>query len=327
MLSRVLLFFVGLILAAPLGAESIVPWQPGHMPPLSSLPKPVAVVYFTYPYPGEEQHALSIQHMVKQAKTDFGLTVEEHALPDEKNLAETITRLTEEDIGLIIIVAPHDLPALMKIPSLYPDVRFSIIDVHELIYLANVHTMIFKEEEGAFMMGVLAALTSQKGAVACIANEDNAMTRRLAEAFRQGARYARPHIETGLYLGKGAKPLDDEADIVFLLDEEFLPTALRKARQRKQRLMLFDHDLTGEYPDSMLTSLIKRYDLAIYTTLKHYRHDHWKPGNQTIGVGEGGYVDYVLNANNKEFIPMQVVEQVEKTKDLIAQSIIGVNGR
>lgn len=294
--------------------------------------RPAAVIYFNSGSRIDAAHAGMIQHMVHEAASNLGVTVNEYALEKESDLPPLMEKIADTDTSLVIIIEPRDIDALMKIPGLYPDIEFSVIGVPRPLYLVNVRSLLFKEPEGAFLMGALAALHSKTGTVSFIGSHDDSATRNLAYAFLQGTRYARGDVRIVEQLDSkitvrnapGSRGGDELApDIVFVLDEELLDNAVKSARAQKQLLITYNHTLTGEYPNIVLTSLLKHYDLAIYHTLLSYKRGQWRPGTESMGIGNS-YLDYVLDSENKNLIPKEIIEQMEMVKDYVAQGAIQI---
>ncbi len=285
--------------------------------------KPVAVIYFKSEETRGGKSLNTVRHMIDQSKSDFALTIEAIELGNESDLESRIERLAEEPPGLIVVISPRDMERLTKIPSLYPDIRFSFVDVLKPVYLANTRSVVFKELEGAFLIGALAALHSPQQRIAFVSAKDTPRARNLAYGFMQGAKYISPDIEIPHHMAQKAMPYDDVTDIFFLLDNALLPSALHHARPKGQKLITYDDDMRGGAPDTILTSLVKRRDLALYETLKAYRQDLWAPGNIAVGVN-GGYLDYSLNPRNPAQLSKATIDKAETIKDLISQRIIEV---
>jgi len=290
--------------------------------------KPVAIIYFNDGSAIQKEHAQMIGGMVKEANNDFHLSIQEYPLKREEELSAEVEKIADDGVGLIIIVEPHNMDALVKIPGLYPDIDFSIVGAKSPLYVTNARAMIFKEQEGAYMMGVLAALRTKAGAVTFMSSEDNDFTRTLAYAFQQGAKRGNADVHVTQQLGAGAHTktlkIDDSAsDIVYVLDDALLDAALQDAAIHKRLLITYNHDLTNAYPALVITSLLKHYDLAIYHTLRSYSHGVWKPGSQSMGIGDG-FLDYVLNSSNKALLPKETIEQLEVTKDFVSQGAVQI---
>src|SRR5690606_37027293 len=101
--------------------------SPGHIFNPYNIPatkdvtlKPVAVVYFTGSSSHSRDYADAIKTIILESSREFKLDIREYALDDEEDLASTMARIGDGETGFIVIIEPHDINALMKIPSLYP---------------------------------------------------------------------------------------------------------------------------------------------------------------------------------------------------------------
>lgn len=291
--------------------------------------KPVFVIYFNDGTEQARQQADMITRMTKEMANFYDTRITEQPLASESELPATIDRIAEGDVGLLLIIAPKNIEALAKLPSLYPDVNFTIIGANAPLYFTNVRAMNFRDHEGTFMMGTLAALRTQTGTIGFISTQDDKNTRNLAYAFLQGAKHANPEVKVVQQLGVKAKAKPEKTDgvqpdIVFVNDEELLDPTLRTARGQKQMVIANNHDVLARHPGVALTCLLRHYDLAMYQTLRSYNRGEWKPGSQSLGIGSG-FIDYVLAASNKQYLPRETIEQIETVKDFVAQGVVQVN--
>ena len=185
------------------------------------------------------------------------------------------------------------------------------------------------------MIGVLSALHTKTGTVSIASKENSERSRSLAYAFLQGVKYANEDAQIIEQLGttvnrrhtrqERTKPLNDATpDIVFVLDEALLDTALAGARSKKQMIITYDHNLTGAHPGLVLTSLVNHCDLALYNTLRYYTRNEWRPGSETMGIGNS-YIDYVLDTENRTLLSKDSIEQIEMVKDFMSQGVIQVS--
>ncbi len=318
-------------------AEPVAPLLPATPATASKVIgiKPAAIVYFNNGTSIEEDHAAVIKSMVKEASTNLGMRIEPYPLTSENELVGQIEKIADTEVGLIVIVEPHNIETLSKIPSLYPDIHFTIIGASKPLYLTNVRSIAFKEPEGVFMMGVLAALHSKAQVVSFLSKDNNENSRNLAYAFLQGIKYANADVQIVEQLGKNAtrrvsdanhnaSAADTSADIVFVLDEDLLEMTLKNARHKKQLVITYNHSLTGAYPGLVLTSLLNHYDLAVYHTLRSYMRNEWRSGSESMGIGNS-YIDYVLDTENRTLLPKGTIEQIEMVKDFVSQGVIQVN--
>lgn len=309
-----------------------------NRPDAKDMPlKPVSVIYFNGHGSHSMDYADSIKTMIIESRREFKLDITEHALANEANLASVIDTIADGETGLIIVIEPRDINEFMKIPPLYPDIHFSVIGVDEPMYLINVNSILFKEQEGAFISGALAALQSHTGVISFVSKEDAPATRNLAYAYYQGARYINPDIQVVQQLGtrylygnKIASPLAQShlhnswhADIAFVLDDSLLDNAIRQARKNKQLIIATTPKALNTARGIVLTSLLKHYDLALYAAMRNYAHHSWKPVAEEIGLGNG-YIDYIVDRRNQSLFSTETIERIERTKDLVAQGIITI---
>jgi basic membrane protein A and related proteins len=306
--------------ATPSGASAdhdMTFWPQAVPPaPVDAAIKPVAVIYFAGRDDGR------IKEMIAQSKSDFRLHVEGHRLNNEDDLPDRIETIAENPVGMIVVVAPQKLDRLLKIPSLYPDIRFSIIDVERPIYLANVRSLIFNEQEGAFLIGALASLYSSSGKIAALGGDDTPRARNMVYGFMQGAKYARQDVEVSHYLTRKKPSLNGNTDTVFLVDREPLSHVLLKPAPKKPWAIVYGSN-PSDPASPVLTSLIKHQDLALYAVLKSYAQSQWSPGSETLGLA-GGYFDYALDSRNKALLTKDTVARIEEIKDLVSQHIVEI---
>jgi basic membrane protein A len=324
----VLLLSAAWVVHASPATNSSIPSEYINPPDAPAKPKPVAVIYFQNNSTGTHDHSSAIETMALESRREFRIQIETHPLATELLLATTIDTIAEGDTGMIVIIAPKDTAALMKIPGLYPDIHFSIIGAQTPIYLINVHSLTFSEQEGGFISGALAALQSKTGTVSFVSSDDTASTRNFAYAYLQGAKYINPQVQVVQQLG--AQPVnrkqavhESNADITFIMDDELLPAMLQHAKEKK-RLLITQNPRALSNNKEVLTSLIKHYDFALYRTLKSHANHTWAPGTHMIGLGNG-YIDYVVDNDNRGMFDKNNIERVERTKDLVSQGVIKIN--
>ncbi len=313
----------------------------GYAPPdqqSNALLKPVAVIYFKGPGSHSADYSDAMRTMILESGREFKIAINEYALNSEDELAATIDSIADEETGMIVIIEPHKLDALIKIPSLYPDIYFSIIGAQDPMYIINVNSMLFKEQEGTFISGALAALHSKNGIISFLSKEDVPSTRNLAYAYYQGAKYINPDIQVIQQLGtrhmfgtSTSSPAmqhqltkGKSADIVFVQDDELLDTALRQAKEQKQLVIAPSPHAMEQHQGIVLTGLLKHYDLALYAALRSYATRSWAPTTQNIGLGNG-YIDYVVDYRNRALFSKDQIERIERTKDLVAQGILKIS--
>jgi basic membrane lipoprotein Med (substrate-binding protein (PBP1-ABC) superfamily)/DNA-binding SARP family transcriptional activator len=234
-----------------------------------------------------------------------------------------IRRLAEEGVGLIVVAG--GLVDLGVIAADYPDTRFVGLDRPDATELPNLSCLVFAEEQGSFLVGAAAALKTETGVVGFVGGVDLPVIRRFQAGFEAGVRAVHPEVEVrSVYLtespdltgfdsptlgwhaarrlyGEGADvvlhaagmsgfgvfqaaaeaegsgwnwaigvDLDQYLDLQALIDEDAIPTELQPK----------------EWPDHVLTSVVKRADNGIYAALVEHSRGVFVPGIRRFGLAE-----------------------------------------
>jgi basic membrane protein A len=216
----------------------------------------------------------------------------------------------------------------------FPTVRFTIID--SVVKLPNVQSVLFKEQEGSFLVGMAAAMASKTGKVGFVGGMDIPLIRRFACGYAQGAKFAHPSVEViqnmtgttpaawndparGGELAKGQ--FDRGVDVVFAAAGGTGIGIYQMAKDGGKLAIGVDSNQNYLHPGTMLTSMVKRVDLAAYNSLMAEKNGTWQPGLSVLGLKEGG-VDWALDQYNEKLITPEMKTKVEQAKaDIIAGKI------
>jgi basic membrane lipoprotein Med (substrate-binding protein (PBP1-ABC) superfamily)/DNA-binding SARP family transcriptional activator len=248
------------------------------------------------------------------------------ALESRDPLVSELTRLSNDGAGLIVVgSASEDLAGTEAVADQHPDCHYVLIDVEG--HCPNVTYVALREEQGAFLAGAAAALKSETGIVGLIGGTDNEVILRFAAGFEAGARIARPDIDVRVVyvqLGTGfsgywgfANPrkASDEASRLYRTGVDVIQTAagtsgygvFDAARRCSVELgrhlwaigvdsdqyetvaMLPDVDpeITAPWRDHILTSLVKRYDVALSAVLRDYVRGRLVGGTRSFDLRQG----------------------------------------
>ena len=179
--------------------------------------------------------------------------------------------------------------ALEKVAKEFPNIHFTIID--SVVDLPNVQSVVFKEHEGSFLVGMLAALASKTGKVGFVGGMDIPLIRRFACGYEQGVKYANPKAEVianmtgttpaawndpgrGGELAKGQ--FDRGADVVYAAAGAPASACCRRPRTAASSAIGVDSNQNYLHPGTMLTSMVKRVDVAAYNSFKAAKDGTWK---------------------------------------------------
>ncbi len=220
--------------------------------------------------------------------------------------------LVDQGAALTIGVGYLLEPALEAVARRNPEARFVLIDSPLMdgkgqpFTLPNVHTIVFREEEGSFLVGALAGLVTRTGKVGFVGGMEVPLIRKFEAGFRAGVMTTNPAAAKNLFVsytgsfdnvsaGKqvGQDLLAKGADVVFHAaggDGLGVIQAVKEARAagRQAYVIGVDSDQSHVAPDAVLTSMVKRVDLAVYTATREVVEDAFRPGDLVLGLKEGG---------------------------------------
>ena len=268
-------------------------------------------------------------------KTETGLAYREFEITNESQREQSMLQLAKRGAALIIGVGFGHQAAMTKIATQYPKVHFSIIDA--VVDLPNVQSIVFREQECCFLVGMIAALTTKTGKVGFVGGMDTPLIRRFAAGYAEGAKFAKPGIEvfqtmTGTTATAWTDPargselarsqFDRGADVVFAAAGATGLGVLQAAADAKKFSIGCDSNQNPLHPGSVLTSMVKRVDVATYNAMVAAKDDKWQGGTLSLGLKENG-LDYAIDDNNRSLITPEIKAKVDQAKaDIIAGKIV-----
>ena len=238
-------------------------------------------------------------------------------------------RMAERGASPIVAIGFSQGSSVEKVAKDFPKLQFAIID--SVVNLPNVQSIVFKEHEGSFLVGMMAALASKSGKVGFVGGMDIPLIRRFECGYEQGAKYANPKVETSANMtGTTPAAWNDPArgaelakaqfaggvDVVFAAAGGTGVGVYQAAKDAGKLAIGVDSNQNHLQPGTMLTSMVKRVDVAVYNAFKGVT-----PGIASLGLKEGG-VDYALDENNAKLVTAEMKKKVDAAKaDIIAGKI------
>jgi len=269
---------------------------------------------------------------VKKFTDETGIEVMEFEVTNETQREQAMRRMAERGATIILGVGFAQADAIAKVAAEYPDKQFSIIDVSWLD-APNLRQYSFKEHEGSYLVGVAAALASKTGKVGFVGGMDIPLIRKFACGYVGGVKAANGSADiyqnmTGTTPSawndpaKGAElaksQIDRGADVVYHAAGGTGLGVIQAAADAGKLAIGVDSNQNGLAPGSVLTSMLKRVDVAAYETFKDAMDGKFTSGVQTLGVAEGG-VDWALDDNNAQLITADIKAAVEQArKDILS---------
>lgn len=225
----------------------------------------------------------------------------------------------------------------------YPDVRFACVDYAPWggAPPPNVAGLGFREEEGSFLVGAAAGRLSRTGHVGFVGGMVGPLIRKFEAGYEAGvhATCARCEVHAG-YVGTtpdayrdpakakalAASQIAQGADVVYHAAGASGHGVFEAARERGVRAVGVDADQHDEAPGTVVTSMIKRADVAVYDVVREVVEGRWRPGSRVFGLAEGG-VDWVHEGPHAASLPRDVVGEVERLRGEVVAGRVRVPAR
>ncbi len=262
-------------------------------------------------------------------KKESGKDYLQFEISNDTQRVQAIRRMAEKGASPIISIGFAQASALQQIAKDYPKTQFAIIDAK--VDLPNVQSVLFKEHEGSYLVGAMAALVSKTAKVGFVGGMDIPLIRKFQCGYEQGAKATNPKIEVFSNMtGTTSTAWNDPtrggelakaqfakgSDVVFAAAGGTGVGVYQAAKDAGKLAIGVDSNQNHLQPGTMLTSMVKHVDVAVYNVLKG-----WKPGVQVLGLKEGG-VDYALDNNNAKLITPALKAKVDAIKaDIVAGKI------
>ncbi len=274
---------------------------------------------------------------VQRFTDETGIAFGEFEVTAEAQREQALRNFARRGFDPVIAVGFAQAPALETVAAEFPDTRFSIIDM--VVDLPNVQSIVFKEHEGSFLVGVLAALASKTGKVGFVGGMDIPLIRRFACGYVQGVKHVNPDADvfqnmTGTTPAAWNDPVkggelarsqfDRGADIVYAAAGGTGLGVLQAAADSGNLSIGVDSNQNYLHPGSVLTSMLKRVDVAAYNVYKTAQDDTWTAGIQVLGLAEEG-VGWALDENNESLITAEMRAAADEARAGIIDGSIPVH--
>ena len=277
----------------------------------------------------------SAYNAAEKFKADTGNDYMEFEAANNAQIEQGLRKLAQRGANVIVAMGFAMADAVAAVAAEYPDINFTIVDVNWL-QGDNLQQIVFKEHEGSFLVGMIAAMKSQTGTVGFVGGMDIPLIRKFHGGYEQGAKYANPDIKVLMNMTgttpeawnnptKGAEltkaQIDKGADVIYQAAGGTGIGVLQAAADAGVFGIGVDANQNYMHPGSVLTSMLKRVDVAVYNAFKSTMDGTYETGVFTLGLAEDG-VGWALDEHNESLIPADMKSAVEKAKaDIISGKI------
>ena len=266
---------------------------------------------------------------------ETGGTFAEFELTAEAQREQAIRRFAEAGNNPVIMVGFMSATPLNDIAPDYPDTKFVIVDA--VVEQPNVRSVVFNEHEGSYLVLMLAGMASESGTVGFVGGMDIPLIRKFGCGYAQGVVAANPDATVvANFTGTTPAAWNDPArgseltlaqigqgvDVVFAAAGGTGVGVLQTAADEGIYSIGVDSNQNYMHPGSVLTSMIKRVDNAVYEAMSAGRDV--ETGVQVMGVENEG-VGYALDEHNQSLITPEMQTAVDEAAAQIASGELQVH--
>jgi basic membrane protein A len=257
---------------------------------------------------------------------DTGGSYIETELQSEAQREQNMRKMAERGANPIVVLGFANASTLEKVAPDYPDINFAIVDM--VVDAPNVKSIVFSEHEGSYLVGMIAAMASKTGTVGFVGGMDVPLIRKFACGYAQGVMAANPDAKvianmTGTTPSAWNDPvkggeltkaqIGQGADVVYAAAGGTGVGVLQAAADAGVFSIGVDSNQNYLHPGSVLTSMMKRVDNAVYNTFNEGTEGMFETGIQVLDLSTEG-VGYAVDENNEALISDQMAAAVEDAK-------------
>ena len=268
---------------------------------------------------------------------ESGGSFAEFEMQNEAQREQALRRFAARGNDPIVVTGFAFGDALSTVAAEFPDTKFAIIDM--VVDLPNVRSVVFNEHEGSYLVGIMAAMASKTGKVGFVGGMDIPLISKFACGYVQGVKSVSADIEvfqnmTGSTPSAWNDPVkggeltraqvDQGADVVYHAAGGTGQGVLQAASDAGILGIGVDSNQNYLFPGSVLTSMLKRVDVAVYNAFTDGTSGDFTTGFNVLGLAEDG-VGYALDDNNKDLISAEMLEAVTAAADMIKSGELSVH--
>ncbi|RDY24891.1 BMP family ABC transporter substrate-binding protein [Romboutsia maritimum] len=263
---------------------------------------------------------------LQKAKEDFGVDIKYLESKQKSDYVQNIETFVDQDIDLIVGVGYQLEDPIKEMAESYPEQKFGLIDATYKNIPKNVVPVVFKEEEGAYLAGMIAAKMTKTDNVGFIGG----MTTPSIEKYHYGFKYGAVSTNKDVKIQEQyANSFSDQAkgksiakqmhaagaDIILAAAGDTGTGSIEAARENKKYAIGVDRDQSYLAPENVITSVLKKLNVASYNLSKELVDGKFEGGVQKVyGLKEGAIG---IPENTSKHVPQDIIDYVNKQAELV----------
>lgn len=271
---------------------------------------------------------------IERARRELGIRAKFVEATDDNSFEPLLRAFASKGYDLIIAIGISQGEALRRAAPRFPGQRFAIVDAE--VNAPNVRALLFQEHEGSYLVGALAAMSSRSGKIGYIGGMDIPLIRRFELGYEAGARAIDPKVRiTSNFVGVTGDAWNNPAkakelalaqygsgvDVIFGAAGASGSGLFDAAEETGKLAIGVDSNQDWVKPGHVLTSMLKRVDVAVFETIRDALQGRFTAGTVRYGLANQG-VDYSVDPYNEKLISPEERVRLEKLKaDIVAGRI------
>ena len=263
---------------------------------------------------------------------------------EDGQLSQTVRSFVNGKCSVIFSVGVNNADAIKQIAPQYPEQKFVVIDT--IINQKNVRSVVFKDEQGAFLMGAIAAIKSKTGSVGIIGGMDIPLIHKFELAYTAGAKYINPQIKVMVgYVGVSVEAWNNPTKAQEIALSQFnqgsdiifhaaggsgigVFNAAEKANKPNSKKYAIGCDSNQNWikPGIILTSMTKGVEKSVLDAVKDVIDNKFTTGVYSYELSNGG-IDWAFDNNNKALFTEDEIKKINNIKNEIALNKIQTSSK
>jgi basic membrane protein A and related proteins len=268
-----------------------------------------------------------------QAVKELGVELKDIECPDDAAFEPALKTFAERGFPLVIAIGFSQKDAVQKVSKVFPNTHFAIVDAP--VDGDNVKSLMFSEHEGSYLVGYLASLHSKTKTLGFVGGMDIALIRRFQMGYEAGAKAGDKNIKilvnyAGITSDAWANPnrgkelalsqYNRKADIIFAAAGATNQGVFDAAEEKKLYAIGVDSNQNWVKPGLILTSMLKRVDVAVFDVIKSEVDKKFEKGTKYYGLTDKG-IDFAVDEHNEKLVAPYKEKLESVRQDIISGKI------
>jgi len=269
-------------------------------------------------------------------RQETGVAYRDFEVQSDTQIGQALRNFASRGFNPVVILSNNYRDLLLPVARDYPDTKFMMIDSG--IDLPNVRSVIFTEHEGSYLVGLIAGMSSKTKIVGFVGGQDIPLIRKFGCGYAQGAMAGGAsrviQTMTGTTTAAFSDPvkggeiarsqIEQGADVIYSAAGGTGIGVLQAVADAGKLAIGVDSNQNYMQPGHMLTSMVKRVDVAVYNVFMDVHQGRWSGGEHSFGVAEGG-VDWALDEYNRDLITPEVEAAANEARQKIIDGQLKVH--